>query len=89
MWLVSLERNVLNAKSHVLFTPLSDTSFFDIEVKCQKKESKMAATIFLRMNPIFLNLGLFVRDLLENCIIFGTTIFLDRRKNALTGENGF
>ena len=50
----------------------------------------MAATIFLRMNPIyFLNLGLYVSDLLENCTIFGTTIFLDRRENALIGENGF
>ena len=26
-----------------------------------------------------LNLGLYVSDLLENCTIFGTTIFLDRR----------
>ena len=37
----------------------------------------------------FLDLGLYDSDLLENCTIFGTTIFLDRRKNALIGENGF
>ena len=37
----------------------------------------------------FLNLGLYVNNLLENCTIFGTTIFIDRRENALIGENGF
>ena len=26
---------------------------------------------------------------LENCSVFGTTIFLDRRKYASIGENGF
>ena len=49
----------------------------------------MAATIFLRMNPIFSKSRTYVSDLLENCTIFGTTICLDRRKNAPTGENGF
>ena len=37
----------------------------------------------------FLNLGLYVSDLLENSTIFGTTIFLDQRENAPIGENGF
>ena len=37
----------------------------------------------------FLNLGLYVSDLLENCTIFGTTIFLDWRENAPICENGF
>ena len=54
-----------------------------------EKKSKMATTIFLRMNLYFLNLGLYVSDLLENCTIFGTTILLDRRENAPIGENGF
>ena len=49
----SLERNVLDVKSHVflLVTPFSDISFYDIDAK--KKESKIATTIILRMNPIF------------------------------------
>ena len=37
----------------------------------------------------FLNLGLYVSDLLENCAIFGTTIFLGLRENTLIGEIGF
>ena len=54
-----------------------------------KKESKMATTIILRTNPIFSKSMTLDSDLLENCSIFGTTIFLDRRKNAPIGENGF
>ena len=52
-----------------------------------EKKSKMATTIFYE--PYFLYLGLYVCDLLENCTIFGTTIFLDWRENAPIGENGF
>ena len=52
-----------------------------------RKVSKMATIIF--SNESYLNLGLYVMDLLENCSIFGTTIFLDRRENAPIGENGF
>ena len=49
------------------------------------------ATIIFTNEPYmyFLNLELYVRDLLENCTLFGTTIFLDRRENAPIGENGF
>ena len=47
----------------------------------------MATIIF--SNESYLNLGLYVIDLLENCSVFGTTIFLDRRENAPIGENGF
>ena len=49
----------------------------------------MASIIFYEPYIYFLNLGLYVTDLLENCTIFGTTIFLDRRENAPIGENGF
>ena len=63
-------------------TPLSTKLRFNV-----RKVSKMA-TIILTNEP-YLNLGLYVIDLLENCSIFGTTIFLDRRENAPIGENGF
>ena len=51
----------------------------------------MATIIFYERTLFiyFLNLGLYVSDLLENCTIFGNTIFLDRRGNAPIGENGF
>ena len=49
----------------------------------------MASIIFYEPYIYFLNLGLYVTDLLENCTIFGTTIFLDWRENAPIGENGF
>ena len=49
----------------------------------------MASIIFYEPYIYFLKLGLFVTDLLENCTIFGTTIFLGRRENAPIGENGF
>ena len=52
-----------------------------------RKVSKMATIIF--SNESYFNLGLYVIDLLENCSIFGTTIFLDRRENSPIGENGF
>ena len=52
-----------------------------------RKVSKMATIIFT--NESYLNLGLYVIDILEKCTIFGTTIFLDRRENAPIGENGF
>ena len=54
-----------------------------------KKEFKMATTVILRTNPIFSKSMTLDSDLLENCSIFGTTIFLDWRKNAPIGENGF
>ena len=63
-------------------TPLSTKLRFNV-----RKVSKMATIIF--SNESYLNLGLYVIDLLENCSIFGTTIFLDRRENAPIGENGF
>ena len=63
-------------------TPLSTPLRFNV-----RKVSKMATIIFT--NESYLNLGLYVIDLLENCTIFGTTIFLDRRENAPIGENGF
>ena len=63
-------------------TPLSTKLLFNV-----RKVSKMATVIFT--NEYYLNLGLYVIDLLENCSIFGTTIFLDRRENAPIGENGF
>ena len=52
---------------------------------------KVSRIIFFTNEPYiyFLILGLFVSDLFENCTIFGTTIFLDRRENAPIGENGF
>ena len=62
-------------------TPLSTKLWFNV-----RKVSKMATVIFYESS---LNLGLYVIDLLENCSIFGTTIFLDRRENAPIGENGF
>ena len=66
-------------------TPLSTTLPFNV-----RKVSKMATIIFYeRTLYIFSNLGLYVNDLLENCSIFGTTIFLDRRETAPIGENGF
>ena len=66
-------------------TPLSTTLRFNV-----RKVSKMATIIFTNEPYIyFLNLGLYVSDLLGNCTIFGTTIFLDRRENAPIGENGF
>ena len=65
-------------------TPLSTTLQFNV-----RKVSKMATIIFNEPYTYFLNLGLYVNDLLENCTIFGTTIFLDRRENAAIGENGF
>ena len=65
-------------------TPLSTTLRFNV-----RKVSKMATIIFYELYTYFLNLGLYVNDLLENCTIFGTTIFLDRRENAPIGENGF
>ena len=55
-----------------------------------EKESKIGTIIFTKEPYIyFLNLGLYVCDLLEHCTIFGTTIFLDQRENAPIGENGF
>ena len=63
-------------------TPLSTPLRFNV-----RKVSKMATIIFT--NESDLNLGLYAIDLLENCTIFGTTIFLDRRENAPIGENGF
>ena len=65
-------------------TPLSTTLQFNV-----RKVSKMATIIFYEPYTYFLNLGLYVNDLLENCTIFGNTIFLDRRENAPIGENGF
>ena len=66
-------------------TPLSTTLRFNV-----RKVSKMATIIFTNEPYIyFLNLGLYLSDLLENCTIFGTTIFLDWRENAPLGENGF
>ena len=62
-------------------TPLSTKLWFNV-----RKVSKMATGIFYKS---YLNLGLYVIDLLEKCSIFGTTIFLDRRENAPLGENGF
>ena len=62
-------------------TPLSTKLRFNV-----RKVSKMATIIYKR---ILSNLGLYVIDLLENCSIFGTTNFLDRRENAPIGENGF
>ena len=53
-----------------------------------RKVSKMATIIFFT-NESYLNLGLYVNDLLENCTIFGATVFLDRRENTPIGENGF
>ena len=82
----SLERNVLNA---LFLTPFSDTSFYDVAVQCQKRSPKWRPQSFYELTLYFLNLGLYVSDLLENCTIFGTTIFLDRRENAPIGENGF
>ena len=63
-------------------TPLSTKLRFNV-----RKVSKMATVIL--SNESYLSLGLYVIDLLENCSIFGTTIFLDRRENAPLGENGF
>ena len=63
-------------------TPLSTKLRFNV-----RKVSKMATVIF--SNESYLNLGLYVIDLLENCSIFGTTIFFDKRENAPIGENGF
>ena len=63
-------------------TPLSTKLRFNV-----RKVSKMATIIF--SNESYFNLGLYVIDLLENCSIFGTTIFLDRRENAPIGENDF
>ena len=63
-------------------TPLSTKLQFNV-----RKVSKITTVIF--SNKSYLNLGLYVIDLLENCSIFGTTIFLDRRENAPIGENGF
>ena len=63
-------------------TPLSTKLRFNV-----REVSKMATVIF--SNEFYLSLGLYVIDLLENCSIFGTTIFLDRRENAPIGENGF
>ena len=37
----------------------------------------------------FINRPSYVIDLLENCSIFGTTIFLDLGENAPIGENVF
>ena len=83
----SLERNVLDVKSHVLpLMPFSDTSFYDVAVQCQKRSPRWRPQ---SLNLYFLNLGLYVSDLLENCTIFGTTIFLDWRENAPIGGNGF
>ena len=62
--------------------PLSTPLRFNV-----RKVSKMATIIF--SNESYLNLGLYVIDLLENCTIFGTTIFLDRRENVPIGENVF
>ena len=43
----SLEQNVLNAKSHVLFlTPFSDTSFYDVAVECQKMNPRWRHNLF-------------------------------------------
>ena len=59
-------------------TPLSAKLRFNV-----RKVSKMAT------DESYFYLGLYVINLLENCSIFGTTIFLDGRENALIGENGF
>ena len=63
-------------------TPLSTPLRFNV-----RKVSKMVTIIFT--NESYLNLGLYVIDLLENCTIFGNTIFLDQRENSPIGENGF
>ena len=63
-------------------TPLFTKLRFNV-----RKVSKMATVIL--SNESYLNLGLYVIDLLENCSIFGTTIFLDPRENAPISENGF
>ena len=52
-------------------------------------EKLFTGTLNKNQNKKQINLGLYVNDLLENCTIFGTTIFLDRRENAPIGENGF
>ena len=67
--------------------PFSDTSFYDVAVQCLKRSPRWRP--HLLRNLYFLNLGLYVYDILENCTIFGTTIFLDWRENAPIGENGF
>ena len=65
----SLERNVLNAKSRVLvFTPFSDTSFYcgdPLQLENCVQDGNHERILFITR----LNLGLYVFDLLENCII--------------------
>ena len=70
----SLERYVLNAKSRVLvFTPFSDTSFYCGDPlrleKCHGDHN-----LYERILLIYL--GLYVFDLLENCIIIWYYNFL-------------
>ena len=69
----SLERNVLNAKSHVLvFTPFSDTSFY-----CGNPlRLEMCHGVHLYERIPFIDLGLYVINLLENCIIIWHYNFL-------------
>ena len=77
----SLAQNVLNAKSRVLvLTPFSDTSFYDAAVtRCGSKKSVQDGDHNLYKRILFisrLNLGLYVIDLLENCIIIWYYNFL-------------
>ena len=67
-------------------TPLSTMLRFNVRKSVQNGDHNLyERTLYI----YFLILGPYVSDLLENCTIFGTTIFLDRRENALIGENGF
>ena len=71
----SLERNVLNAKSRVLvFTPFSDTSFYCGDPLQVEKCPRWRPSSYERI--LFINLGLYVFDLLENCIIIWYYNFL-------------
>ena len=70
----SLERNVLNAKSRVLvFTPFSDTSFYCGD---PLRVEKCHGDINFYERILFIYLGLYVLDLLENCIIIWYYNFL-------------
>ena len=67
-------------------TPLSTTLQFNVKKSVQDGDHNLyERTLYI----YFLILGLYVSDRLENCTIFGTTIFFDQRKNAPIGENGF
>ena len=74
----SLERNVLNAKSRVLvFTPFSDTSFYCGNPLRLEKCFQDGVHFYERNQTIlFIDLGLYVIDLLENCIIIWHYNFL-------------